>query len=146
MSKRFNPYHAWLGIPAEEQPANHYRLLGIPLFEPNPDVIQNGLDQRMAHVKTFAMGPHAAESQQLLAELSQAGVCLLRPDKRQVYDHQLKSRLLAAAETAPVPPGAGLPPDTPAARISPAQVAPSRETPHAAAAPHVVAARQSPRW
>ena len=26
----FDPYHRWLGIPPEEQPADHYRLLGIP--------------------------------------------------------------------------------------------------------------------
>ena len=65
MLKRFDPYHAWLGIPAEEQPPNHYRLLGIPLFESNDDEIQNGLDQRIDHVKSFANGPHAAESQRL---------------------------------------------------------------------------------
>ena len=29
----FNAYHKWLGIPPEEQPPNHYRLLGIALFE-----------------------------------------------------------------------------------------------------------------
>ena len=27
MADDFNPYHVWLGIPPEEQPANHYRLL-----------------------------------------------------------------------------------------------------------------------
>ncbi len=93
MPKQFNAYHAWLGIPVEEQPPNHYRLLGIPLFESSDDVIQNGLDQRMAHVKSFTIGPHAAESQRLLKELSQAGVCLLRPEKKQAYDEKLKSAL-----------------------------------------------------
>ncbi len=29
----FDPYHKWLGIPPDEQPANHYRLLGLELFE-----------------------------------------------------------------------------------------------------------------
>ena len=113
MPKRFDPYHAWLGIPAEEQPPNHYRLLGISLFESNDDVIQNGLDQRMAHVKSFANGPHAAESQRLLTDLSQAGVCLLRPEKKQAYDQQLRSRLLATAAAAPVQLGPAPPPASP---------------------------------
>ena len=29
----FDPYDQWLGIPAQEQPPNHYRLLGVSLFE-----------------------------------------------------------------------------------------------------------------
>ena len=26
----FDPYHIWLGIPPEDQPPSHYRLLAIP--------------------------------------------------------------------------------------------------------------------
>ena len=29
MAANFDPYYKWLGIPPEEQPPNHYRLLGI---------------------------------------------------------------------------------------------------------------------
>jgi hypothetical protein len=50
MSIAFDPYHKWLGIPVNEQPANHYRLLGIAKFEDDPDVIDAAADQRMAHV------------------------------------------------------------------------------------------------
>lgn len=32
MAVNFNAYHEWLGIPAEEQPADHYRLLGVKRF------------------------------------------------------------------------------------------------------------------
>ena len=28
MAEKFDPYHEWLGIPASEQPPDHYRLLG----------------------------------------------------------------------------------------------------------------------
>ena len=45
----FDPYHKWLAIPPEEQPPNHYRLLGVSPFESDPDVIENAADQRMAH-------------------------------------------------------------------------------------------------
>ena len=40
MSDHFDPYHVWLGIPPEESAAgrpNHYRLLGLRLFETNAD-------------------------------------------------------------------------------------------------------------
>jgi len=53
VSGSFDPYHVWLGIPPEEQPPDHYRLLGIPALENNPDVIENAADQRMAHLRTF---------------------------------------------------------------------------------------------
>ena len=33
----FDPYHQWLGIAPSDQPPNHYRLLGLQLFEPNAD-------------------------------------------------------------------------------------------------------------
>lgn len=106
MSKRFDSYHAWLGIPPSEQPPNHYRLLGISLFESDADVIQNGLDQRMSHLKSLANGAHKEESRRLLTEVSQAGVCLLRPEKKQAYDRALRSSLHANAETVEVPPAA----------------------------------------
>ena len=91
MSTQFDPYYSWLGIPPAEQPPNHYRLLGITLFEPNEDVIQNGLDQRMMHLRSFSGGPRGREAERLITEVSQAGVCLLRRDRRQAYDTQLKS-------------------------------------------------------
>src|SRR5687768_18381170 len=40
----FDPYHKWLAIPPEEQPPHHYRLLGIKLFESDPDVIESAAD------------------------------------------------------------------------------------------------------
>jgi hypothetical protein len=29
MAGPFDPYHRWLGIPPQEQPPNHYRLLAL---------------------------------------------------------------------------------------------------------------------
>ena len=56
MPEIFDPYHKWLGIPPAEQPPNHYRLLAIPLFESDPDVIANAADQRMSHIRSFQIG------------------------------------------------------------------------------------------
>ena len=41
MAEKFDPYYRWLGIPAKEQPPNHYRLLGIELFESDPQLIDS---------------------------------------------------------------------------------------------------------
>ncbi|MFO0901728.1 MAG: hypothetical protein U0939_01940 [Pirellulales bacterium] len=89
MSEPFDPYRKWLGIPAEEQPPNHYRLLGIPLFESDLDVIENAAHRQMVYVRTFQHGKHAELSQRLLNELASAKVCLLTPDRKQAYDLQL---------------------------------------------------------
>jgi len=70
MSDSFDPYYTWLGIPPEDQPPSHYRLLGIKPLEENPDVIENAADQRMAHLRTFQAGRHSDLSQKLLNEVA----------------------------------------------------------------------------
>ena len=50
----FDPYHKWLGIPPDEQPANHYRLLGLELFESDRDVIDSASLEQIAHIRTWA--------------------------------------------------------------------------------------------
>lgn len=96
MTVEFDAYRKWLGIPPEEQPPNHYRLLGIGLFESDPDVIANAADRQMAHVRTFQTGKHSAVSQKLLNELAAARICLLDAKKREAYDSQLRDRLETA--------------------------------------------------
>ncbi len=89
-SERFDAYHVWLGIPPEEQPAHHYRLLGIKPFEGNPEVIENAADKQMAHLRTFQAGRHGAISQKILNEVAAAKICLLNPQKKAAYDQQLR--------------------------------------------------------
>ena len=93
MSAEFDPYYKWLGIPQSEQPPNHYRLLGLGLFEPSADVIETAADRQMRHVQTFKTGQYSADSQKLLNELSQARLCLLRPELKAAYDRQLQAAL-----------------------------------------------------
>ena len=89
----FDPYHKWLGIPPKDQPPNHYRLLGVELFEPDPDVIDAAVEQKMLFVNQCAMGSHVEHSQRLLNELSLARVCLLNPTQKARYDAELSERL-----------------------------------------------------
>ena len=100
MGPSFDPYHKWLGIPAEEQPPNFYRLLGIKPFEADPDVIQSAADQRMLHLRSYQTGKHADMSQRLLNEVAMANVCLLNPAKKAAYDRQLAAELQRPLPTA----------------------------------------------
>ena len=86
----FDAYHKWLGIPPKDQPPNHYRLLGLELFEADRDVIGNAADQRMMLVRSFQSGENYQFSQQLLNEIAAARICLLSPLRKSEYDHQLR--------------------------------------------------------
>lgn len=92
MSNSFDPYHKWLGIPPNEQPPNHYRLLGVKWFESDLDVIRNAADQRMIYLKSFSVGPDSQLSQKLLDEIAAAKVCLLQPELKDEYDKELRNR------------------------------------------------------
>lgn len=93
MTEPFDPYRKWLGIPPEDRPPHHYRLLGIEPFESDPDVIANAADGRMAQIKSFQIGKYSHLSQQILNEISAARLCLLNPEKKRQYDRILRPRL-----------------------------------------------------
>jgi hypothetical protein len=86
----FDPYYVWLGIPPDQQPPTHYRLLGLQAFESNTDVIANAGEQRMAHLRSVQIGQHAAQSQRVLGEVALAMRVLLAPSRKAAYDEQLR--------------------------------------------------------
>jgi hypothetical protein len=93
MSEPFDPYYRWLSIPPTEQPPNHYRLLGLALFENNADVIDLAADRQMLQLRQMQSGPHAADSQRLLNEVAAARACLVDPGRRQAYDAVLRREM-----------------------------------------------------
>ncbi len=99
----FDPYRKWLGIPEWEQPPNHYRLLGINLFENDLDVIETAADRQMGHIRNYQAGKHSQLSQRLLNELSAARVCLLNPEKKKAYDEKLRTELAVRRGDAVLP-------------------------------------------
>ena len=121
MADAFNPYHKWLGIPPEQQPPDHYRLLGVPIYTDDVEVLQNAADRAMAHLRTFQSGQHGNLSQQLLNEIAVANACLQDPDKRAAYDAQLGGTAHASAT-----PDSGIAQAVPARR--PAEAPPSLRT------------------
>ncbi len=95
---RFDAYHTWLGIPPAEQPPNHYRLLGLRLFEDQHEVISSAADRQMAYVRSKQTGHRKGDVEALLNALSRASVCLLDSEKKRAYDQTLRPQ---AAEKKP---------------------------------------------
>ena len=89
----FDPYRKWLGIHLKDQPPNHYRILGLEVFEDDPDVIDAHANKQMAYLHGFATGPHGDLAEQLLNEIAKARLCLLHVDAKQAYDAQLRASL-----------------------------------------------------
>lgn len=113
----FDPYYQWLGIPPQEQPPNYYRLLGIALFEPDPQVIASAADRQTAFLRGKDVGSQRRFAQRLLNEVATARFCLLTPVQRRAYDDYLRQKLgmpalAAAASTAAgaASPAASIPP------------------------------------
>jgi chemotaxis protein histidine kinase CheA len=88
----FDPYHIWLGIPPQDQPPSHYRLLGIPELESNPDVIDGAAEQRTIYLRTFQTGDQVELAEQLLNEVSAARICLLNAESKAKYDQHLQEK------------------------------------------------------
>ncbi len=116
MPESFDPYLQWLGIRDPHRPPNHYRLLGVELFEGDPEVLANAADRQMSHVRTFQAGPNARLSQRLLNELAAAKVCLLSAEKKASYDARLRAELGIAEPAPPIVAGWEGPPRPPRLR------------------------------
>lgn len=91
MAAEFDPYHIWLGIPPDEQPPHHYRLLGLVIFESNRAVIEAAADRQMTFLRQHGAGDHGDASQKLLNEVSKALVELLNPTRKAAYDQRLRA-------------------------------------------------------
>lgn len=104
----FDPYLKWLGIREAQRPVNHYRLLGLDMYESDPDVISSAADRQMAHIRTYQNGARAELSQQILNELAVARRCLLMPDQREAYDQQLRMETTDSTPDTPEPSFPGL--------------------------------------
>jgi S1-C subfamily serine protease len=100
-SQPFDPYYHWLGIPQTERPISFYRLLGVAQFESNAAVIESAVDQRLAFLRTKALGPHAALAEKLMSEIAQARLVLLDPAKKRAYDAALTEVLRNQSHSAP---------------------------------------------
>jgi formylglycine-generating enzyme required for sulfatase activity len=102
----FDPYDQWLNISPQRRPPNHYELLGLPLFENDPDRIHAAGMERIAHVRNFQLGQHGRDAIRLLGELAGAFDCLSTPERKATYDRQLRQSAETAAPAVSINPEA----------------------------------------
>lgn len=98
MADGLDVYRDWLKIADEKRPLTYYQLLKLPAFEDDSEKIRKHYRQLNQHIRQFASGKHAKESQALLNELAKAMLCLTDARRKQEYDAGL-GRKSAAAST-----------------------------------------------
>ena len=88
-----NVYADWLKIPKAdvppEGPPDHYALLKLDRFEDDPERVRNSYRKLSQHVRGYASGEFAAESQELLNELAKAMLALTDEARKRDYDASL---------------------------------------------------------
>ena len=87
-----DPYLAWLEIAPAEQPPNHYRLLGIPLFEADATVIRDSAAAQTDRIRKAATWHESSVAERLFEEIRVARSCLEDPGARAAYDARLRQQ------------------------------------------------------
>lgn len=88
MATEVDVYRDWLGIQETARPLNYYQLLRLKQFEDDPAKVRAHYAKMNAHVRKFASGDFAQQSQDLLNELARAMLCLTDRQRKSDYDAQ----------------------------------------------------------
>jgi len=86
MAPPLDVYRDWLGINETARPLNYYQLLRLKVFEDNTAKVREHYRKMNAHVRKFATGDYARQSQELLNELAKAMLCLTDAERKREYD------------------------------------------------------------
>jgi type II secretion system (T2SS) protein E len=86
MSKTIDVYRDWLKITETARPLTHYQLLRLKQFEDDIAKVREHYRAMNGHVRKFATGEYAKESQDLLNELAKAMLCLTDQRRKGEYD------------------------------------------------------------
>jgi hypothetical protein len=86
MSTQLDVYRDWLGITDAERPLDYYQLLRLKKFEDDAAKIRSNYRKMNAHVRKYAAGEFAQQSQELLNELAKAMLCLTDRARKEEYD------------------------------------------------------------
>ncbi len=89
MARELDVYRDWLGIAETNRPLNYYQLLRLKPFEDNTEQIRAHYRKMNAHVRKYASGDFATQSQKLLNELAKAMLCLTDVQCKREYDASL---------------------------------------------------------
>lgn len=86
MPTQIDVYKDWLGIAETDRPLNYYQLLRVKKFEDDAAKIRANYRKMNAHVRKYATGDFAQQSQELLNELAKAMLCLTDATRKAEYD------------------------------------------------------------
>lgn len=89
MPPKIDVYREWLGITDADRPLTYYQLLRLKKFEDDAIRISTHYRKMNAHVRKYAAGDYAQESQDLLNELARAMLCLTDARRKAEYDASL---------------------------------------------------------
>jgi hypothetical protein len=89
MAKQLDVYRDWLGISEAARPLSYYQVLRLTKFEDDPAKVRLHYRKMNAHVRKFATGDFAQQSQDLLNELAKAMLCLTDTRRKGEYDASL---------------------------------------------------------
>ena len=93
-----DPYLLWLGIRDSKRPPNYYSLLGLSLYERNPEVIAKAAQLAMARVNSLGREEYPELADRVTSEIQAASSCLLVDSRRNDYEEGLRSE---AGDSAP---------------------------------------------
>jgi len=86
MPTQIDVYRDWLKIADADRPLNFYQLLRVKKFEDDSGKIRANYRKMNAHVRKYATGEYAQQSQDLLNELARAMLCLTDSGRKSEYD------------------------------------------------------------
>jgi hypothetical protein len=89
MNQKLDVYRDWLGITEATRPLNYYQILRLKNFEDDAAKIATHYRKMNAHVRKFAAGDFAKQSQELLNELAKSMLCLTDAKRKAEYDASL---------------------------------------------------------
>lgn len=89
MPAQLDVYRDWLQIKEANRPLSYYQLLRLKSFEDDLGKIREHYRKMNAHVRKYAAGEFAKQSQALLNELSKAMLCLTDTKRKGEYDASL---------------------------------------------------------
>lgn len=89
-----DPYTAWLGIPPDRLPPDHYDLLGVPPDEVDPLFLQRATEIRTEMVRKHCGDTHRDIAEKIVGQLQSALACLADPEGRQAYERERLGRLV----------------------------------------------------
>ena len=90
-NENIDPYLLWLGIRDPQRPPNHYQLLGIDVYERNPDTISSAAQRRLARVNSLGKEEYPELAARLTGEIQTAASCLLLESTREQYESEFQA-------------------------------------------------------